>query len=54
MFDELNRMSLEENIKLSVYVDDMTFSSKQVISYRFHQKMFSILTKYGFVTTAEA
>lgn len=50
MFDELNKISLEENIKFSVYVDDMTFSSKQIISYKFHQKVFSILTKYGFLT----
>jgi len=50
MFDELNKVSIEENIKFSVYVDDMSFSSKEIISYRFHQKVFSILTKYGFVT----
>ena len=50
MFDELNKISLEENVKFSVYVDDITFSSKQVISYKFHQKVFSVLTKYGFVT----
>lgn len=50
MFDELNKISLAENVKFSVYVDDMTFSSRQVISYKFHQKVFSILTKYGFVT----
>jgi len=50
MFDELNKVSIEENIKFSVYVDDMSFSSKEIISYRFHQKVFSILTKYGFTT----
>jgi len=50
MFDELNKISIEENVKFSVYVDDMTFSSKEIISYNFHQKVFSILTKYGFVT----
>lgn len=48
MFDELNKVSLAENIKFSVYVDDMTFSSKQVICYKFYQKIFSILTKHGF------
>ena len=50
MFDELNEISIEENVKFSVYVDDMTFSSKKTISYKFHQKVFTILSKYGFIT----
>lgn len=50
MFDELNQVSEAENIKFSVYVDDMTFSSKEVIPYKFHTKIFSILTKYGYST----
>jgi len=50
MFDELNKVSEEENIRFTVYVDDMTFSSKKIIPYRFHTKIFSILTKYGYST----
>ena len=50
MLDELNSVSKKENIKFTVYVDDMTFSSKQVISYKFHTKIYNILTKYGYAT----
>jgi hypothetical protein len=50
MFDELNIVSMKENIKFSVYVDDMTFSSKQIITYKFHTTIYSILTKYGYLT----
>ncbi len=50
MFDEINKVAKEENIKFSLYVDDMTFSSKTIISHRFHTKIYSILTKYGYST----
>lgn len=48
MFDELNYISNKENIKFSVYVDDITFSSKTVITYKFHTKVYSIIKKYGY------
>lgn len=49
MLDELAEVSAKENIRFSVYVDDITFSSKQIISYRFHTKVYSIIKKYGYL-----
>lgn len=48
MFDELYEVSQQNNITFSVYVDDITFSSKTIISYQFHQKIYSIIKKYGY------
>lgn len=48
MFDELNKVSEEENINFSVYVDDITFSSKKIISYKFYTKIYNIINKYGY------
>lgn len=48
MFDELNKVSKEEEIKFSVYVDDITFSSKKVITYKFYTKVYSIISKYRY------
>jgi len=48
MFDELDSISKENNITFSVYVDDITFSSKQIITYSFHTKVYSIIKKYGY------
>jgi RNA-directed DNA polymerase len=48
MFDELNKVSQEEDIKFSVYVDDITFSSKRVITYKFYTKVYSIISKYRY------
>ena len=48
MFDELNKLAINENIKFSIYVDDITFSSKTIISYKFLTKVYNILKKYGY------
>jgi hypothetical protein len=48
MFDELNKISKEENIIFSVYVDDITFSSKKVVTYKFYTKVYNIIKKYGY------
>ena len=48
MFDELNKVSKEENITFSVYVDDITFSSKTIITYKFYTKIYNIISKYGY------
>jgi len=48
MFDELNKVSKEENITFSVYVDDITFSSKTIITYKFYTKVYNIISKYGY------
>jgi len=48
MFDELYKVSKEENITFSVYVDDITFSSKKIITYKFYNKVYSIISRYGY------
>ena len=48
MFDELYDVSQQYNVTFSVYVDDITFSSKTIIPYKFHQKIYSIIKKYGY------
>lgn len=48
MFDELDLIAQKSDIKFSVYVDDITFSSKQVIPYTFHKTIYAILKKYGY------
>ncbi len=49
MYDELQEVSEKENIIFSVYVDDMSFSSKAKITYKFHTKVYSIIKKYGYL-----
>lgn len=48
MFDEIDDISRKNGIKFSLYVDDMTFSSKKIISYKFYTKIYNILKKYGY------
>lgn len=48
MYDELDDISKKENITFSVYVDDISFSSKGNISYKFHTKVYSIIKKYDY------
>jgi len=48
MFDELYKVSKEENITFSVYVDDITFSSKKIVTYKFYNKVYNIISKYGY------
>lgn len=53
MYDELQEVSKKENIIFSVYVDDMSFSSKAKITYKFHTKAYSIIKKYGYTIHTE-
>lgn len=47
MFDELYEMADKENITMTVYVDDITFSGKE-ISSSFQYRTKGILHRYGF------
>lgn len=49
MLDELYFLSKQNDIIFTVYVDDITFSSKKVLTYRFHQKVYNIVKKYGYI-----
>lgn len=48
MFDELQKLADKNNIIMSVYVDDVTFSSEHWISHKFKEKVFTIIRKYGY------
>jgi len=48
MFDELEKISKENNIIFSVYVDDISFSSKEIITYKFLKRVFYIIKKNKF------
>lgn len=48
MFDEMQTISNKNNIMMTVYVDDITFSSEYKISHHFTEKIFSIVRKYGY------
>ena len=48
MFDEIQKISDENNITMTIYVDDVTFSSECWIPYRFKEKVFRIIKKYGY------
>ncbi|NOX16081.1 MAG: hypothetical protein GXP61_08675 [Epsilonproteobacteria bacterium] len=49
MFDELDKISKEENIRFSLYVDDLTFSSNVPVSYLFYTKVYNIIRKNGYI-----
>ena len=48
MFDEIQKISDENNITMTIYVDDVTFSSECWIPYCFKEKVFRIIKKYGY------
>lgn len=48
MFDEMQKVSDTNGIKMTVYVDDVTFSSENRISANFERVIFSIVHKYGY------
>ena len=48
MFDEMQAIANENNTTMSVYVDDVTFSSEFRISHQFMEKIYSIVHKYGY------
>lgn len=48
MFDEIQTISEENNVVMSVYVDDITFSSDFYISNKFKTKIYDVIKKYGY------
>jgi len=48
MFDELYLLAKQNDIIFTVYVDDITFSSKKILTYKFHQKVYNIVKKYSY------
>lgn len=52
MFDELQRVCDNNGMVMTIYVDDVTFSSKNVISNRFKNEIKSIVKKYGYQLSA--
>lgn len=47
MFDYLYELAKSENIEMTVYVDDVVFSSKKPISQNFINKLFGIVKRNG-------
>jgi len=48
MFDQLYSLSEKNNMTMTVYVDDVTFSSPYFISYRIRKQILNIFNKNGF------
>ncbi len=48
MFDEMQYLSDMNHVIMTVYVDDVTFSSEATISNQFKQKVIAIVKKYGY------
>lgn len=48
MFDEMQKVADENDTVMTVYVDDVTFSTENRISKRFKDKILSIVRKYGY------
>ena len=43
MFDELQQLSDKHHVTMTIYVDDVTFSSEHKISRKFKEKVFHII-----------
>ena len=48
MFDELQKLCDENNVVMSIYVDDITFSSESRISKSFTDSVAQIIKKFGY------
>ena len=48
MFDEMQKVADDTGAIMTVYVDDITFSSENRISKRFREQIFAIVRKYGY------
>lgn len=48
MFDEMQTLSEKNNVKMSIYVDDITFSCERRINSAFKNNVFAIIAKYGY------
>lgn len=47
MFQEIYELSMKEGVTFTVYVDDLSFSSKQPITKHFSEEVKKIVRKYG-------
>lgn len=48
MFDELQSLADKNNVRMTIYVDDVVFSSKHNISSEFRQAVLSLIKKYNY------
>ena len=48
MFDELQSLSDKNNVTMTIYVDDVVFSSEHKISSEFRQTVLSLIKKYNY------
>lgn len=48
MFDKLHNLANKHNITMSVYVDDISFSTKATIPFKFIHSVHSILKSHGY------
>ncbi len=48
MFDEMQKVADDNNAVMTIYVDDVTFSSENWISRNFKDKILAIVRKYGY------
>ena len=48
MFDELQYLSDKNNVTMTIYVDDVVFSSEHKISSAFRQSVLSLIKKYNY------
>ncbi len=48
MFDEMQKLADDNGITMTVYVDDVTFSSENRISKNFRDKIIAIIQKYNY------
>lgn len=48
MFEEMQKIADNNNATMSIYVDDVTFSSEHRISHMFKRKIVAIVGKYGY------
>lgn len=48
MFDEMQKLADDNGITMTVYVDDVTFSSENRISKNFRDKIIAIIRKYNY------
>ena len=48
MFDEMQSIADNNHATMTIYVDDVTFSSEERLSNRFKKNIISIVSKYGY------
>ena len=48
MFDEMQALANKHTVTMTIYVDDITFSSEQIISKRFQESVFHIIKQHDY------